>query len=170
MTLHVSQAYSLFGGISLMALHDVASSPSTPPEMAPPTPRQDWNGELSRLGAPDPPTGSAPVHKPLLSQLFQDRAQGRALQTPGLVRPKKTKLGNPPAYRPPPSAATCPASVVGPGTSVWALGTGLPKSRVSGHIGKSFCKQTPWVSSQTGRHTRSASADLTLKIGSQMPV
>lgn len=66
--------------------------------------------------------------------------------------------------------AACPASVAGLGTSVCAPGTGLPESRVSGHTGKSFCKQMPQVSSQTGQHTRSVSADPTLKIGSWMPV
>lgn len=60
--------------------------------------------------------------------------------------------------------------MAGPETSVWALGTQLPKSRVSGHTGMSFYQQTPWVSSQTGQDARSASADLTLKIGSRMPV
>lgn len=53
--------------------------------------------------------------------------------------------------------AACPASVAGPGTSVWALGTGLPKSRVSGHTGESFCKQMPQVSSQTGQDKVSVS-------------
>lgn len=66
--------------------------------------------------------------------------------------------------------AACPASVAGLGTGVCAPGTELPESRVSGHTGKSFCKQMPQVSSQTGQHTRSVSADPTLKIGSWMPV
>lgn len=60
--------------------------------------------------------------------------------------------------------------MAGPGTSLCGPGTVLPESRASGHTGESFCKQMPQVSSQTGQHSRSASADLTLKIGSLMLV
>ena len=143
--------------------HSIHSS-----ETAPQTPRKYWSGESSSLGAPYPCTGTVPACKTPPFQLFQDRAPGRAPQAPGLIHPKKTKPGNPPAC--PLVGGRVSSSVAGLGTSVCAPGTGLPESRVSGHTGKSFCKQMPQVSSQTGQHTRSVSADPTLKIGSWMPV
>lgn len=87
------------------------------------------------------------------------------LQTPGFIQCKTTKLGAGefPLCRHPGGHMSCICAE--PETNMWPPGTGLLKSRVSSHTEESFCKQMPQVSSQTGQHTRSVSADLTLKIG-----
>lgn len=105
---------------------------------------------------------------PCASYLRAELTAGPAEATPGLVHPQETKPGNP--HLSPPLWPRILHLWLAPGTGMWGPGMGLPKSRVSGDTGESFCKQMPQVSSQTGRRTRSASADLTLKIGSLMPV
>lgn len=55
----------------------------------------EW--KVLQAGGPCPCTGTVPACKTPPFQLLQDRAPGRAPQAPGLIHPKKTKPGNPPA-------------------------------------------------------------------------
>ena len=76
--------------------------------MAAQTPGKNGSGEsVSSLGAPNLPTGPTLAGKPPLFQSFWNRVQGRAPQTPGLLHPKNTKLGNPPVCPRPDSHVSC---------------------------------------------------------------
>ena len=55
----------------------------------------EW--KVLQAGGPCPCTGTMPACKTPPFQLLQDRAPGRAPQAPGLIHPKETKPGNPPA-------------------------------------------------------------------------
>ena len=55
----------------------------------------EW--KVLQAGGPCPCTGTMPACKTPPFQLLQDRAPGWAPQAPGLIHPKETKPGNPPA-------------------------------------------------------------------------
>lgn len=152
----------LFLRVSLITLRDVGFVSFIPQEIALQTLREGCSGVLHAV---DTETScglrASRQTSPIPATLRQSSWQGRGHLALSNPRKKSWEI---PIHHLPDGPMSC--------TYGWTrykhVGLLIPDCLSQGFqvtLGKSFCKQMPQVSSQTGQHAWSVSADLTLKIG-----